>query len=201
METALVIAVLFFSIILHEVSHGVVAYWNGDPTAKNAGRLTLNPLPHVDPLGTVVLPALLALTHAGVLLGWAKPVPFNPINFRNRAVGTFTVGVAGPVTNLVLAAVFALALRAVGNVNLLSPLLYYGVSINVFLAVFNMIPIPPLDGSRAVYVFLPRGARRVYASLERWGFAIIIVLLYLGVLGRIVLPVHSAIFRFLMGAP
>ena len=198
-EIAAVAAILIFSIILHEIGHGVVAYWNGDPTAKRAGRLTLNPIPHVDPVGTALLPLILLSLRSGFLFGWAKPVPFDPRNFRDRRVGLFTVGLAGPVTNLVLAAFFALAFRAGGNVNSLSPYLYYGASINVFLAVFNMIPIPPLDGSRALIVLLPRELRAPYASLERWGFALVVLLMYTGVLNGVLVPIHAGIMRLLMG--
>jgi len=198
-ELAVALVILFFSIILHEVAHGVVAHWNGDTTARDAGRLTLNPLPHIDPIGSVVLPALLVLTHAPVFFGWAKPVPFNPRNFRNWRFGVFTVGLAGPVTNLLLAVLFSLALRAQGTENVLSPVWFYGASINVFLALFNLVPIPPLDGSRAVLVFLPPDLKRAYASLERWGFVILLALLYTGVLSRVLGPVHEAAMVFLTG--
>lgn len=199
MEIAVVLVILFFSIILHEIAHGIVARWNGDRTARDAGRLTLNPLPHIDPVGSVLLPALLVLTHSPFLLGWAKPVPINPRNFTNRNLGLFTVGLAGPLTNIVLAILFSLALRAQGTENVLSSVWFYGASINVLLALFNLVPIPPLDGSRAVYALLPPNLGRVYGSFERWGFFVIVFLLYTGVLGRVIGPAHGAVMTLLTG--
>ena len=199
MEIAIALVILVFSIILHETAHGFVAYLNGDPTARDAGRLTLNPLPHLDPFGSVFLPVLLVLTHSPLLFGWAKPVPFNPRNFRNRKIGIFTVGVAGPLTNMALAFVFSLALRAQGTENVLFPVWFYGTSVNVFLALFNLVPIPPLDGSRAVSVFLPRALKKGYDSLERWGFVIVLVLLYAGWLNRILGPAYVWVMTRLTG--
>ena len=198
-EITSLVLILFFSIILHEVSHGFVAFLNGDTTAKDAGRLTLNPLPHIDPLGTILLPAMLILMKVGVIFGWAKPVPFNPLNFRNRNFGTFTVAIAGPVTNIILAVLFAIAWRGMGADPATGRILYYATAINLFLAILNMIPIPPLDGSRAVGAFLPPNLQRAYYSLERWGFFILIALFFTGILQRIILPIYQALFSFLMG--
>lgn len=199
MATAVIVLILFFSIILHEVSHGVAAYVQGDPTAKNAGRLTLNPMPHIDPIGTLVLPAILVFFHSPILLGWARPVPFNPMYFKNKRLGVFTVGMAGPITNLILAGAFALGIRACGLDHAISPFLLYGVSINIFLAIFNLVPIPPLDGSRAVSAILPRGARIAYQMLEPFGFLILIALLYTGVLSTILGPFYKACLKFFTG--
>ena len=198
MEIVAIVIILFFSIVLHEISHGVVAYLNGDPTAKNAGRLTLNPLSHIDLFGTILLPAMLIFMKSGLLFGWAKPVPFDPRNFRDKRVGLFTVGIAGPAMNVILAVIFALIIRMNGSYQS-TPFLYYGASINILLAVFNMIPIPPLDGSRAVGVFLPHKVKAAYFSMERWGFFIIIALLYTGVLHRILIPMHHWAFTSLTG--
>ena len=191
LTSVLVFLILAYSIILHELSHGVVAEWNGDPTARAAGRITLNPLPHIDPIGTVALPLILTLTHAGIFFAWAKPVPFDPRMFRNRRLGIFTVGIAGPVTNLILAALFAFTFRAVGPRDPLAGILFYGAFINVLLAVFNLIPIPPLDGSRAVSVFLPKELKKFYHALEPWGFFIVMALLFSGALNIIAVPVRQ----------
>lgn len=197
MEFIWLALILGYSIILHEVSHGIVAYWNGDPTAKQAGRLTLNPFPHIDPIGTILLPALLILMKSGILFGWAKPVPFNPIYFRNKKLGLFTVGIAGPVANILLAIGFAAILSVLGPRHPAATFLFYGASVNMFLAVFNLIPIPPLDGSRAVAVFLPKPLLRAYFSLEPFGFVLIFILLYTGILHQLLMPVYASGMRAL----
>jgi Zn-dependent protease len=193
------IVILMFSVIFHEVAHGYVARLNGDSTAKDAGRLTLNPISHVDPVGTILLPAILILMKAPILFGWAKPVPFNPMNFKNRRLGIFTVGIAGPAANVLLAVFCSLGLRLSGPGDLFVSVFFYGTSINLFLALFNLLPIPPLDGSRALGVLLPRRFRAAYFSLERWGFVIIVVLLYTGILHKLILPVYTALLKGLLG--
>jgi Zn-dependent protease len=199
LELSLIILILVYSIILHEVSHGFVAYLNGDRTAKEAGRITLNPLPHIDLLGTLILPALLIFLRAGILFGWAKPVPFDPRNFRNKTLGVFTVGIAGPLTNFILAAIFGLAFREKGAADPFAKIYLYGASINVFLALLNLVPIPPLDGSRAVGALLPGRIREFYYAIEPFGFFILIFLLYTGALGRLILPVYRSVMIFLTG--
>jgi len=184
------LVILFFSVIVHEVSHGLAALRNGDDTARLMGRLTFNPLPHVDPIGTVVLPLLLILTakiSGGMIpvIGWAKPVPVNPFRFRDYRRGTLEVGAAGPLANIVLALAFALLFRLNGsgtaaNVSGTAVLLYYAIFINFLLAAFNLIPIPPLDGSRIVSVFLPFEIQRQYARVERYGIFLIFGLLFFG---------------------
>jgi Zn-dependent protease len=199
LEAALMVVVLLFSIIIHEVAHGYVALLNGDPTAKMLGRITLNPVPHIDPVGTILLPLILLLSHAGILFGWARPVPVNPLNYRNYRWGEFAVSAAGPVSNLVLAAVFSLLLRlGLGNVGLVK-LASFGVSINIFLALFNLIPIPPLDGSHILAILLPRDLARLYAYLEPVGFILILVLFYTGILSAIIMPFYRAIAVLLLG--
>ena len=199
LEMALMVVVLLFSVIIHEVAHGYVALLNGDPTARILGRITLNPGPHIDPVGTILVPAILLLSHAGILLGWAKPVPVNPRNFRNYRWGEITVSAAGPLSNLGLAVVFAALLHlGLGNVGLLK-LAYYGVSINIILALFNLFPIPPLDGSRVLSILLPPGLARLYRYLEPVGFMLILLLLYTGVLWAIVMPLYEMIVAFLLG--
>lgn len=151
------IVVLILSIIIHEVAHGYAAYALGDPTAKLAGRLTMNPLPHLDPIGSVFLPALLVLTNAGFLFGWAKPVPYNPYNLRNQRWGEAWVGIAGVATNLLLAAIFALIARFAYGAGdeLFASLAAIVVFVNLFLGLFNLIPFPPLDGFTVLRSTLP----------------------------------------------
>jgi Zn-dependent protease len=170
------------AIILHEVSHGYVAYRLGDLTAKRAGRLSLNPLVHVDPIGTVVLPiAMLVLSGGSYFFGWAKPVPIDPRSFRDERTGMLLTGIAGPVMNFVLALVAGLASRALpgaifvpGQFTSIGSVLLFFCYANIVLAFFNLIPIPPLDGSRVVQYFLPDTARVRYRSIERYGFILLI---------------------------
>jgi len=194
-----IVPILLFSIILHEVAHGFVAYLNGDPTAKVMKRLTLNPIPHVDPVGTLMLPLILILLQSPVLFGWAKPVPFNPKYFRNFELGLFTVSIAGPLTNMILAVIFSIGLRVAEPQSLTFVILVYAVSINIILAIFNMIPIPPMDGSKVFCVFLPRSIRMAYLSIERWGILLIFILLFLGMLHRVVIPLYLKVFQWLTG--
>ncbi len=191
------IVILLFSMMLHEIAHGYVAYRLGDPTAKSRGRLTLNPLKHLDPLGT----AMFVITYlgAGFIFGWAKPVPISTYYFRNRRRGMQLVGAAGPLTNFVIAAVFWAILTLLAPVLIrkeLLPLggfpieagtvrfavfyiLFLAMQVNIVLGVFNLIPIPPLDGSRVLGGFLPRRAYDAWLNIDRYGFIIIIVLLVL----------------------
>lgn len=194
------LAILFLSIILHEIAHGYVAYRLGDPTARDAKRLTLNPLAHVDPFGTILLPLILLISRSHFLIGWAKPVPFNPSYFRDYRKGTMLVGAAGPVTNLLLAAVAGGLVRLLGPTGsqLLVMLLVNACWINVMLAIFNLIPIPPLDGSRVLVGFMPRDWIPGYLFMERFGFLVIVALLYLGLLDRILLPIEGLILRTLL---
>jgi len=199
LEAALMAVVLLFSIIVHEVAHGYVALLNGDPTARMLGRITLNPVPHIDPVGTIILPLLLLLTHSGILFGWAKPVPVNPLNFRNFRWGEFAVSAAGPVSNLALAAIFSVLLRLGLENPGLTQLAYYGVSINIILALFNLIPIPPLDGSHILVLVLPRELARLYSYLQPVGFFLILILFYTGILGAILMPLYRQIALIMLG--
>jgi len=215
LNIALSLVAVFAAIVFHEVSHGYVAYRLGDPTPKVRGRLTLNPLAHVDLIGTILVPLALVVMGSRFLFGWAKPVPINPNYFRKPFKGMLYVAIAGPVTNLTLALVIAgvgrLTLGAIPN-----SLLFYGqtfgayllqaifyllgffVIINVVLAVFNMIPIPPLDGSRVLTYFLPPEGKRIMLTLERYGFLILLALILLGGVSGL-LNLTSGLWRGLLG--
>lgn len=182
---ALRVLLIIPAIIIHEVSHGYVAHLLGDPTAKNAGRLTLNPIAHVDLWGTILLPGMMLLLSGGQFaLGYAKPVPINP-NLMTKSGyqnGMLLTGAAGPVTNILLAAVSGLVFRFVSFLHAPDVVLYiffYFALINLVLAFFNLIPIPPLDGSRVVQRFLKGEALRAYHSLERYGFVIVLALVFI----------------------
>lgn len=194
---ALIALVLLFSVIVHEVAHGYVAWLNGDPTARLAGRITLNPIPHIDPIGTILLPLLLLATGSRVIFGWARPVPVNPSYYRNYRLGEVTCSFAGPASNLLLAMLFALILHFKSGLPGLVLLAYYGCTINIFLALFNLLPIPPLDGSHLVAAFLPFRLLRLYRYLEPVGFIIILLLFYTGILQLILMPIYRQIAAFL----
>jgi len=155
--TVFALVVLIISVIIHEVAHGYAAYALGDPTAKLQGRLTLNPLRHIDPMGSIIVPALLVLTHSGIMFGWAKPVPYNPHNLKNRRWGEAIVGAAGVATNLLLAVVFALLTRVALGAGM--PVYAQAAAtiafVNLFLGLFNLLPIPPIDGYTILRGLLP----------------------------------------------
>lgn len=178
------IAVLAFSVIIHEVAHGWAANALGDPTARLAGRLTLNPIRHIDPIGTVLIPLLLKLSGSSFLFGWAKPVPYNPYNFRNQRWGEPLVAIAGVATNLFLAIAFGLLARyayAAGAV-IFGDLASIIVLVNLFLGLFNLIPIPPLDGYTFLRSMLPytwtMGFRGFEETLQRGGFLTLIIFFF-----------------------
>lgn len=205
MEFIFLIAILVFSVVFHEVSHGVVANSLGDTTAKDAGRLTLNPLPHLDPVGSIILPAFLILmsqiSGGGIIFGWAKPVPVNPQYFRDQKFGSAKVSLAGPASNLALALVFGLALRflPIADIHPNLPLIFQSiVYINLLLTVFNLLPIPPLDGSHILFSFLPRSMSKLRVFLERYGLVLLFILIFF-FLDFISLFVDFA-FRLIVGA-
>jgi Zn-dependent protease len=196
-----VFMIAVFSIVLHEVAHGLMAYWCGDPTAYRLGRITLNPIDHIDPLMTLLVPALLLWTSGGsFVFGGAKPVPVNYFNLTHIRRDPILVAAAGPATNIALALVLALVSNLCAFVPGQMGLLLWksvvtGAIINIVLAVFNLVPIPPLDGSRIVMCLLPEEAARRYGALERYGLFIIMGLLYMGVLGGAMRPVINVVFR------
>jgi len=169
------------AVVVHEVSHGLVALRLGDPTARDAGRLTLNPLKHIDPVGTVLLPVLLMVMHSPFVFGWAKPVPVNAFNLRHPKRDMLWVGAAGPLTNFALAVVGAFGLKLFGPSSpLAADIFTLIVLINVLLGMFNLVPIPPLDGSRVLTSLLPVRYIPMMIKLERWGMPILVILLFMG---------------------
>ncbi len=197
------LVILIFSIIFHEVAHGRIALWRGDTTARDLGRLTFNPLPHIDPMGTIVLPLLLMAVRSPVLLGWAKPVPINPLRFSRMKKDLALVAASGPASNLFLAVVFSILYRivmAVGDSTGIIPrIMAFGVGINIFLAFFNLIPIPPLDGSRILFRFLPDRIAEAYLSIERYGFIIIFFLVWIHIIDWLIWPFVMALGLVLIG--
>jgi len=180
--------ILIPSIVIHEMAHGYAALWMGDDTAKRAGRLSLNPVAHIDLWGTILLPVLMLLGSGGrMAFGYAKPVPINPYRFRDERQGMLITGIAGPVANLGMAAIAGLLIRILLLFNLTSgpvlSLVFFALvffcQINLWLMFFNLIPIPPLDGSRILQKFLPREMRDAYHNLERFGFIIVLGLLFM----------------------
>ncbi|MDP3051875.1 MAG: site-2 protease family protein [bacterium] len=195
------IAVLIMSVVLHEVSHGYVAYILGDPTAKYAGRLTLNPLKHLDLFGSVIIPIFTYLA-GGFILGWAKPVPFNPYNLKNKKWGPAIVGIAGPATNFLVLLVFGLALRFNGYISFL-PASFFQIAatvalINATLMILNLIPIPPLDGSRVLQALLPYRWQNIQYVLERYSFFFVLIFIFF-IWPYLFLPIVGNLFKLITG--
>lgn len=190
------IIIFIFSVIIHEVSHGYAAYMQGDKTAKYAGRLTLNPIPHIDIFGSIVLPILLILSHAPMVIGWAKPVPFNPYNLKNQKWGEAIVALAGPLSNILLALIFGLILRFGYFPGLFEPFSYI-VFINLVLAVFNLVPIAPLDGSKILFSFLPYSMQYIREFMERNEFYLLIA--FVVFVWDYVYPLVSVLYKLITG--
>jgi len=205
---------VIFAIVLHEVAHGWVANKLGDHTAKDMGRLTLNPISHIDLFGTIIMPILLFVATDGkFVFGSAKPVPINPYNFKNPRKDMALSSLAGPAVNLIMAVAFTFLLRVViagleGRVPRVywtwffvpvTYMLFYGVLVNVVLAVLNLIPIPPLDGSRVAYWLLPEKQAQLYYRLEPYGMFIILGLFFLGILGKMMTPIVGFLLYLLLG--
>ncbi len=198
MGIALSLAIFFFAVVIHEFAHGFVALKLGDTTAQRAGRLTLNPLSHIDPFGTILLPVMLVMMNSPVLFGWAKPIPVNFAGLKNPKKDMIWVGLAGPLANLACALVAAILFKlGLKDSQLLTALLQYFMVINVVLAVFNLIPIPPLDGSRVLMGLLPRPSAQQLAAVEPYGFILLFALLYMGLFDKIVWPVANYILFYL----
>ncbi len=181
--------ILIFSAIVHEVAHGLMAEKLGDSTARDEGRITLNPIPHIDPFGSILLPILLLAAGSPIILGAAKPVPVNFGNLKNPKSGMALVSLAGPVSNFILAVLFIIPIK-LGLANYVSgPILLQAALINIVLGTFNLIPIPPLDGSKIVASMAPDEWMYKILEWERYGFILVLVFLYMGLLDRILLPV------------
>ncbi len=204
-----IIVALVLSVIIHEMAHGYAANWLGDPTARLQGRLSANPLVHIDPLMSVILPGLLVLSGSPILFGAAKPVPYNPYNFTNQKWGEAIVAAAGPAANIFIALVFAVLVRSADILQLSDTFLSLAVQIiilNVFLAFFNLVPIPPLDGSKILPKFLPFGLAMRYSSfrqvMERnvaLSFAVVIIAFML-FLGQPLYELTHTVAMFFIGA-
>lgn len=188
-------AILIYSVILHEIAHGWVADKLGDPTARLKGRLTLNPIPHIDPMMTILLPLVLVLTGSPIIFGAAKPVLIDPYNFRDPKKDIALTSAAGPITNILIALFFAILARI-----LPLDIFLYGAYINVFLAIFNLLPIPPLDGFKVIGGILPDEYARTWLSFERVGLTFIIILLVFfgGIINSIVYPVSQTVLRLIL---
>lgn len=196
---------IVFAVTVHEVAHGYVAYLLGDKTAKILGRLTLNPIKHIDPIGTIVLPAVLLLLNTGIILGWAKPVPINPYNFINYRRDSALVALAGPLANLLMALAWAsiakisyiLLISGLSGVQAVYLMGMAGISINLMLMVLNLLPIPPLDGSHVIASLLPPRIAMRYSNISSFGFIILIFLIYFGLINIIVSPVIGFLYNFI----
>jgi len=199
----LVLPVLVLSVVLHEWAHARVAVWQGDPTPAMLGRLTLNPIPHIDPIGSILVPVVLWLLPGGFLFGWARPVPINSRNFRDYRKGDILVSLAGVTVNFLLALGFVLVFagashlvrlggEGVGGVAVnLARMARYGIFINLILGVFNLVPVPPLDGSHVLYHFLPPDLGARYRELGRYSLVLLAVVMFFpGILSVILYPVH-----------
>jgi len=197
------VIILIMSVVIHEVSHGYAAYRYGDLTAYHAGRLTLNPLKHLELFGSILLPFVLIVSHAGFVFGWAKPVPYNPANLKDKKRGTIAVAVAGVVANCLLAILFGLFIRLMPHIGLTSESLYAIAStivfVNIVLAIFNLVPIPPLDGSRILFAFLPARYRHLERTLEAYG--IFIIIFFILFLWKFLGPAMVFLFHFFTGLP
>jgi len=197
------LVIFFFAIVIHECAHAWMASRCGDNTARYAGRITLNPLPHIDPIGTIILPLLLILSGSSFVIGWAKPVPINPLNFNNPRADLVRVGASGPLSNIGLAIgssflVWIFSYLPVGEIkNSIIIILLFSVLINLLLAVFNLLPIPPLDGSQILSGLLPDHLARRYETFSRYGFIIIFLLLLTGLLWAIILPIVQFLYKIL----
>jgi Zn-dependent protease len=191
--------IIIVSAIIHEYMHGWAAERQGDSTARDAGRLTLNPIPHIDPIGTIFVPLILLLLPGSFLIGWAKPVPYNPFNLKNRRWGPALVAAAGPAVNLFIAIVFGLIIRFL-TPSVFTAFLSLIVYINILLAVFNLVPIPPLDGSKILFSLLPDNKVwwQFKVNIERYGM--ILVLFFILFFWQLIAPIIQGLYQIMVGS-
>ncbi len=192
MEALFLIIILLFSIIIHEIAHGAVANHLGDSTAKNAGRLSLNPIKHLDPVGSVLLPLILIITGSPFLIGWAKPVPVNPYNLRDSKKDMARIAMAGPAVNFFIALFFALLIQSFSVPEKLLTIFSIIIFINILLGVFNLLPVPPLDGSKILFAFLPPSLEHIQVWMEQFSLFLFFGFLFLIISG--VIPVFRIVF-------
>ncbi len=198
--TIFYIVVLIFSVVIHEVAHGFMAEYFGDKTARHAGRLTLNPIPHLDIFGSILLPAFLILSNSPFLLGWAKPVPYNPDNLRNQKWETVAVASAGVLSNFLIAGIFGLIIRFSGGFAVSNDFYFITsiiVMINLALGIFNLIPIPPLDGSKILFSLLPDSFGDLILFLEQ--YSLVIVIVFIIFFADFLSPILSFLFTLFTG--
>jgi Zn-dependent protease len=175
----ILIPVLLLSMMAHELAHGWVAYKMGDPTAKNRGRLSINPIKHLDPLGTAMF--VITYLFSGFIFGWAKPIPVSPYYFKDRQRGMAIVGAVGPITNFIIAIIFIIILNWIQpeTTSRVFEIFFLIFQVNIVLGLFNLIPIPPLDGSRVLGAFLPRSAYEKWVAVDRYGMLLVLVMIVL----------------------
>lgn len=198
------IVILIMSVVIHEVSHGFMAEYFGDRTAREAGRLTLNPIPHLDIFGSIILPVVLVLSHSPFLFGWAKPVPYNPNNLSDRKWGTIAVASAGILANFFIAIIFGLIIRLAPSVfpNFVFPAGFYFITsviviVNLALMIFNLVPIPPLDGSKILFSFLPESAFSFIITFEQ--YSLILLLIFIVFFSDYLYPILAFLFHLITG--
>ncbi|MCL5733826.1 MAG: site-2 protease family protein [Patescibacteria group bacterium] len=201
------LVILIFSVMIHEVSHGYVADYLGDPTARLAGRLNLNPLNHLDVFGSIILPLTFYVISGGTFVfGWAKPVPYNPYNLRDPKKGGALIAAAGPASNFILALFFGLAIRAILFFDIsaaasLAALFSVIVYTNILLGIFNLVPIAPLDGSKVLYAFLPnsQSGRQFMLFMERYGLFLVLIFVFFGF--QLIIPIINFVYFIFTGSP
>ncbi|MBU2539960.1 site-2 protease family protein [Patescibacteria group bacterium] len=200
--TIFALIILLFSVIIHEIAHGFIALLLGDTTAKREGRLTLNPIKHLDPIGSIAVPLLLLLVNSGIIFGWAKPVPVNPYNFKDQKYGQAKVALAGPAVNFLIAIIFGIIIRFIpeqANLFYQNLITTFGfiVWINLLLGIFNLIPIPPLDGSHILFTFLPDSSQKIKIFFSRYG--LFFLLFFIFYLFPLIIPIISFLFKLITG--
>ncbi len=196
------IFILVFSVVIHEISHGFMALFFGDKTAEYEGRLTLNPIKHIDIFGSIILPIFLYITGAGFMIGWAKPVPYNPHNLKKRKIAEPLVALAGPVSNIFIALVFGVIIKILMLQSMiLSPLILlfsFVVLVNISLAIFNLIPIPPLDGSKILFSIIPTRSRFVFSAYAH-KYGLILLIAVVAFLPNFITPIVTYFFTLITG--